>query len=157
MYMAKIKLIHHFYLRYSWFKNWPSCSSDWPDSRISKLDWPRAFCKRQTKNCQSPFIFFPSKTAFKNHADWAISSYDIAELRTLKSDWSSFDHAQLKIYAILYDSWIYIIIPKIKLNYQFFLIHSWFKNPATSLAESIFVYNSRTRIFPYVRFVQAQS
>lgn len=140
MYMAKIKLIHHFYLRYSWFKNWPSCSSDWPDSRISKLDWPRAFCKRQTKNCQSPFIFFPSKTAFKNHADWAVCSYDIAEWRTLKSDWSSFDHAQLKIYAN-YPLWLLNLYHHTKNQADsslfFFLRHSWFKNPGISMAESI--------------------
>ena len=44
---------------------------------------------------------------------------------------SIFDHTQLKIYR-------------------------WFENPAISLAENILAFNSRARIFPDIRFVQAE-
>lgn len=138
-------LIIYVYLRYCWFKN----SAVWLAKGI--------FNPKQCKMFKSTFTFLHLSQHAKDNANLRSCSWEIADLRILKSDLASLFLSRHTKNLSFFMS-ISICMPQIKLIHHYFLkIFSQFKNLAIWLTERTLAHYSRTRIFRDIWFVQAQT
>ena len=138
-------LIIYVYLRYCWFKN----SAVWLAKGI--------FNPKQCKMFKSTFTFLHLSQHAKDNANLRSCSWEIADLRILKSDLASLFLSRHTKNLSFFMS-ISICMPQIKLIHHYFLkIFSQFKNLAIWLTERTLAHYSTTRIFRDIWFVQAQT